>query len=53
MRNCECHCDCQDDYEPTVAEKFIKDGLLITTVAATTVGIFFSLRQWACYKMMH
>ena len=28
----------------TFAEKPITDGLLITTVAATTVGIFFSLR---------
>ena len=45
--NCNCHCNCQekiDDVEATVAEKPIRDGLLITTVAATTVRIFFSLR---------
>ena len=46
MSNCDCHCDCQKniDDESAVAEKLIRDGLLITTVAATTVGIFFSLR---------
>ena len=37
MSNCDCHCDCQKniDDESTVAEKPIRDGLLITTVAAT------------------
>ena len=48
------NCDCQENIKkpiedgPTVAaktaEKPIGDGLIITTVAATTVGIFFGLR---------
>ena len=45
MSNCDCHCDCQEniDYdEVTVTEK--PDGLLITTMAAMTAGIFFGLR---------
>ena len=45
MSNCDCHCDCQEniDYdEATVTEK--PDGLLITTMAAMTAGIFFGLR---------
>ena len=50
--SCHCHCDCQenidDDDEATVTamvtEKPIKDGLLITTMAAMSVGIFFGLR---------
>ena len=50
--SCHCHCDCQentdDDDEATVTatvtEAPIKDGLLITTMAAMTVGIFFGLR---------
>ena len=52
MSNCDCYCDCQEsinDNEATVAatvtEKPIgDDGLLITTVAAMTVGIFFGLK---------
>ena len=50
--SCHCHCDCQenidDDDEATVTamvtEKPIKDGLLITTMAAMSVGMFFGLR---------
>ena len=45
------NCDCQEnikksveDGPATVAEKPIGDGLIITTVAATVVGIFFGLR---------
>ena len=40
------NCDCQENEdETTVAtEKPIGDGLLITTVATATVGIFCSLR---------
>ena len=47
-------CDCQEDIKKliedgstvvaTVAEKPNGDGLFITTIAATTVGIFFGLR---------
>ena len=42
-------CDCQKNIkrlEPTVddVQKPIGDGLLITTVASTTVGIFYALR---------
>ena len=47
-------CDCQEDIKKlieggstvvaTVAEKPIGDGLFKTTIAATTVGIFFGLR---------
>ena len=46
MSNCDCHCGCQEniDDEATVSEKPIGDGLLITTIAAMTVGIFFGLR---------
>ena len=52
MSNCDCYCDCQEsinDNEATVAatvtEKPIgDDGLLITTMASTTVGIFFGLK---------
>ena len=46
------NCDCQENIKkpiedaPTVAsEKPIGHGLLITTVATATVGIFFSLRE--------
>ena len=45
------NCDCQEyikkpieDGPATVAEKPIGDELIITTVAATVVGIFFGLR---------
>ena len=48
------NCDCQENIKkpiedgPTVAAKAaedpIEDGLIITTVAATAVGIFFGLR---------
>ena len=47
-------CDCQEDIKKliedgstvvaTVAEKPIGDGLFITTIAATTIEIFFGLR---------
>ena len=38
--------DCQENEDETTGtpEKPIGDGLLITTVATATVGIFFSLR---------
>ena len=45
MSNCDYHWDYQEniDYdEATVTEK--PDGLLITTMAAMTAGIFFGLR---------
>ena len=51
MTNCDSHCDCQENIDDdetteaaTVTEKSIRDGLLITTIAATTVRIFVSLR---------
>ena len=46
-----CHCDCQENINDdettittTVTEKPIGDGLLITTMAAMTVRIFFGLK---------
>ena len=51
MSYCDCHCGCQEsinDDESTVAatvtEKPIRDGIIITTMAAMTVGIFLGLR---------
>ena len=36
------NCDCQENIEN---EKSIGDGVFITTIAATTAGMFFSLRE--------
>ena len=50
MGDCDCQKNIQkpiDDgstIDATAAKKAIGDGLLITTVASTTVGIFYALR---------
>ena len=47
MSNCDCQENIKKPFEdgPTTDnEKSIGDGPLITTIAAATVGIFFSLR---------
>ena len=47
MSNCDYQENIDDDEATaatTVAEKPTGDGLLITTIAATIAGIFFSLR---------
>ena len=44
MSNCHCQENIDDDVATTVTEKPIGDGLLITAVAAMTVGVFFGIK---------
>ena len=55
------NCDCQENIKEPIEHGSIiastnaeePDGLIITTVAAMTTGMFFSLRLWALDNMMH